>query len=341
MTHAHLDIARAGRLGIIALDRPDAINALDLGMATGIIETLETWRADDDVRVVVFEGKGPRGFCAGGDVRAIRSHVLAGDLEAASRFFAAEYEMNRVIATYPKPVVALAEGVVMGGGLGIAGHAGFRFTTPGAKFAMPEAAIGFIPDVGVQCILAKAPRERALLFMLAGVPVGAGDARALGLTDCVVPPARLDSVRSAIGSAADAENVDAALVAIMQAEGIDPDPPVLVAAADRLAGPLSLDGAGAIEAAIADVDPELGAVIGTRCPTSLAAILAAQDRARALPDIADVLAMDLRLARMMVGRDDFVEGVRAVLIDKDQKPGWSPARFEDVGLSAIASAVLG
>ena len=213
-----LDVVREGNLGIISLNRPEAINALSLEMIDGITRALEQWRDDGEIRAVLFEGRGPRGFCSGGDVRAVRELVLAGRPEIGDAFFAAEYAMNGLIARYPKPTIALAYGVVMGGGIGIAGHCTFRFATSEARFAMPEAAIGFVCDVGVNYILAKAPVHRALAFAMSGLPVGVGDALALGLTDCPIDPQRIDAVRAGIVAAAGAPRVEAALGALMQAE---------------------------------------------------------------------------------------------------------------------------
>ena len=160
---AQIETSIEGQLGVIALNRPEAINALNLPMIEAIRGVLKLWEADERVKAVLFEGRGTRGFCAGGDVRSAREAVLAGNKALADRFFATEYAMNREIATYGKPVIAIADGVVMGGGIGIAGHAQFRFTTPNARFAMPEAAIGFVCDVGVNAILRKAPLHWALL----------------------------------------------------------------------------------------------------------------------------------------------------------------------------------
>ena len=156
------------------------------------------------MRAVLFEGRGEKGFCSGGDVRAVREAVLAGRPEEGDAFFDDEYAMNGEIANYEKPVIAICDGIVMGGGIGIAGHADFRFATPTVRFAMPESAIGFVSDVGVNAILARAPLNRALLFLMSGSAVGAGDARALGLTDCIVKPHHLPDLRIAIRTACDA-----------------------------------------------------------------------------------------------------------------------------------------
>jgi enoyl-CoA hydratase len=337
--NAQIETSTEGQLGVIALNRPEAINALNLPMIETIRGVLRLWQADDRVRAVLFEARGTRGFCAGGDVRTVREAVLRGEKHLADGFFATEYAMNREIATYPKPVIAIADGVVMGGGIGIAGHAQFRFTTPNARFAMPEAAIGFVCDVGVNAILRKAPLHRALLFELSGQAVGAADALALGLCDCAVAPERLPEVRASIVAAANAQRIDSALVGIMEAESIQAGDRVLCDLADRLEDELTLDGAAEIVAAIAG-EPEagdMGKLIASRSPTSQAAIYHSHVAARRAADIEAILAIDLRLAQLLAGLPDFAEGVRAVLVDKDQRPAWQAS----VPQAEIAAAIAG
>lgn len=342
---AQLEVAVEGHLGVIALNRPEAINALSGGMIAGITETLAAWHDDPEVRAVLFEGRGPRGFCSGGDVRAVRAMVVEGRLPEVEAYFAAEYAMNLFIASYPKPVIAIADGIVMGGGIGIAGHAGFRFTTPNAKFAMPEAGIGFFGDVGVNFILAKAPLHRALLFSMSGTPVGAVDALALGLTDCAVAPERLGELRSGIVAAANAHRIETALVALMQSLSIQAGDRQLCALADRLEAELTLPSAAAIVAAIDEAGEDdaeaaaMSAVLKTRSPTSLEVIVQSHLASRKLPGAREVLALDLRLARLMAANPDFTEGVRAVLVDKDQAPRWAPATPAEVAVAAIGAAI--
>ena len=320
---AQIETSIEGHLGVIALNRPEAINALNPLMISAISGVLRLWENDDKVRAVLFEGRGPRGFCAGGDVRAVRDSVLK-DEPNWGQFFADEYKMNGQIATYPKPVAVIADGVVMGGGIGIAGHAQFRFTTPNAKFAMPEAAIGFVCDVGVNAILRKAPVQRALLFELSGQAVGAADALALGLTDCAVAPERLGEIRASIVAAASAQHVDAALVGLMEAESIQAGERVLCDLADRLEDELRLGTAAEIVRAIEETGeaPELAMVLGSRSPTSQEAILQSHLAARRVAEIGAILEIDRRLAQLMAGLPDFAEGVRAVLVDKDHAPRW-------------------
>jgi enoyl-CoA hydratase len=333
-----LDVIREGHLGIIALDRPEAINALSLEMIEGITRTLEQWRDDDGIRLVLFEGRGPRGFCSGGDVRAVRQLVLDGRPEDADSYFATEYRMNGLIACYPKPLAVIAHGVVMGGGIGIAGHCAFRFATIEARFAMPEAAIGFVCDVGVNAILARAPVWRALAFALCGVPVGVSDALTLGLTDCAIDPARRNIVRAGIAASAEAGEVETALTQLMQAEMTTAGEAVFCAAADRHEAMDWTDLHAIV--GLAAAEPQF-ALLPRRSPTSLAAILAGHLAARRMADISSVLALDLRLAGLMARRPDFAEGVRAVLVDKDQSPAWSPPGIDRADDAAIAAAIAG
>lgn len=320
-----VQISVEGQMGVIALDRPEAINALSHEMITAIAGALTRWADDPAIRAVLFEGRGSRGFCAGGDVRAVRAAVRAGELAAADAFFVAEYAMNGQIAGYGKPVVAITHGVVMGGGIGVAGHARYRFTLPDARFAMPEAAIGFTCDVGVNAILRKAPLQRALLFELSGVPVNAADALALGLTDCAVLPERLAAVRAAIIAAASAPHVDAALASLMAAESIQAGERELCDLADRLEPILLAAQVEEIVAGIAaakDVPPDLVRLLSSRSPTSQEAILRGHLAARRAADLQVTLQMDLKLSHFLVRFPDFAEGVRAVLVDKDHAPTW-------------------
>lgn len=344
---SQLETGIEGRLGVIALNRPEAINALSPDMIAGITAQLIAWRDDPQVRAVLFEGRGPKGFCAGGDVRLARSLVLDGRHAEAEAYFASEYRMDGLIATYPKPVVSMTDGIVMGGGIGIAGHCAFRITTPSARYAMPEAGIGFVSDVGVNWILAKAPESRALLFLMTGLTVSGADVLALGLADCCVAPERLKDVRAAVVNASNAGSVETALVELMQAESIQAGDRDLSLAADRLADALSAPTAEEIVAEIAEdaaADPSLAriaATLASRSLLSLEAIVLSHRAARTLPDVGAVLALDLRIASVIAREADFAEGVRAVLVDKDQNPTWLPPA-DVAGLrAALESAAKG
>jgi enoyl-CoA hydratase len=335
-----LEISQDRGLGRVVLNRPKAINALGLEMIEGIAEALRAWRDDVAIGAVLFTGNGEKGFCAGGDVRAARTHVLAGQPELADAYFAAEYEMNGMIAAYPKPLVALSHGVVMGGGIGIAGHCRVRLTQPGARFAMPEAAIGFFSDVGVNAILARAPLNRALLFLMSGATVGAADALALGLADVVVAAGRAAPLQHEIATAAASADPQAAIVRLCEAEAIDAGAAEFCALADLLPTRIASTPAEFI-AAVRDVPAlaSITALLAARSPTALTAIFHAQLAARRLMNVGATLAMDLRLARVLARSPDFSEGVRAVLVDKDQSPRWSSAALGEVDADAILRAV--
>jgi len=336
---SHVSISVSGALGRITLNRPEAINALSREMIDAIAATLTGWALDHSIGAVVIDGAGPKGFCAGGDVRAARAMVLAGEAKAADAYFAAEYRMNALIASYRKPLVALTHGVVMGGGIGIAGHCSFRLTVPGARFAMPESAIGFFADVGVNAVLAKAPLNRALLFLLSGVTVGAADAVDLGLVDGVVAADRREALLADLSVAAgDSRPIDA-IGRVIAAEMIEAGPADFCARADQMAAAprdlASFLASIAAVPALADVD----AALRGRCPASLAATWLAQLAARRHMDIHRTLAGDLRLASLMARRADFAEGVRAVLVDKDQRPVWSPATLAELDFAPFKSAL--
>jgi len=335
-----LQVSVDGALGRIVLNRPQAINALSREMIEGITAALTGWRDDAAIGSVLITGNGAKGFCSGGDVRAARTLVLEGRAEAADAYFAAEYRMNGLIASYSKPLVAVSHGITMGGGIGIAGHCTVRISQPGARFAMPESAIGFFADVGVNAILSKAPLNRALLFLMSGVSVGASDAVALGLADAVVVPERVEGLVADIVAAAGSSHPQDRIVRLIEAETIVGGDAPFCALADLL--PAEQPGSPAhFVAQVAGV-PELGeiaALLATRSPGSLVATFLAQVEARRLMDVGKTLEIDLRLAATMARRPDFAEGVRAVLVDKDQKPKWSPSSIAEVDTGTILSAI--
>jgi enoyl-CoA hydratase len=255
--------------------------------------------------------------------------------------------MNGLIATYPKPTAAIGHGAVMGGGIGIFGHCRYRFALPQSRFAMPEAAIGFFGDVGVNAILAQVPEWRALALLMSGLPVGTADALAFGLADAAIDPGRVDLARSGIRNAAAAGEPETALVLLMQSEGIERGTPPFSVLADRLQTAFAGETAAGIVAAVAraaadvpDAAP-LAEALAARSPTSLEAIVVNHRAARRRPEIAAVLALDLRMAGLMCRQPDFAEGVRAVLVDKDRSPRWRPADFAAVDRAALEAVAAG
>lgn len=345
---ADIRVGIEGVTGVITLARPRVINALTPEMIRTILAALEAWQDDPAVRAVLIEGEGEKGLCAGGDVRATRDLVLSGDVAGAQAFFADEYRMNGLISGYGKPIVAFQHGIVMGGGIGVSSHARFRLATQASRFAMPEGAIGFFCDIGVNALLFKAPEPRALAFLLSGSTVGAADAMALGLADTVVDATALPAIRARLLDAARSADVDTAFAAIVQGQSIDAGEAEFCAFADSLGAAFSEPTLRGILDHLSDLaregDPGAAAFCGKiagQCPTSLAATLLSHRLARRQRDTGAILATDLRLAHYMAVRGDFAEGVRALLVDKDRAPRWNPARPGDVDIAALERVLEG
>jgi enoyl-CoA hydratase len=324
---------RDGRVGRILLNRPRALNALDLGMIRAIRAALEEWRFVPEVHAVVIEGASDRAFCAGGDIRAIRTHAMAGEHGAVETFFADEYALNRAIAEYPKPYVALIDGICMGGGIGVSVHGTARVATEAALFAMPETAIGFFPDIGASYFLPRLPGALGLYLGLTGRRVQGGDAVHAGLATHFVPKARLPALSAAL-----AEDGIAALGAFAEAPpafGLAPHR----AGIDRCFGAGSVDGVlRALAAEDSAWSRETEATLRGMSPSSVlwsfALITGGAHR-----DLAQCLDAELALTRHATRHPDFHEGVRAMVVDKDRAPRWSPATFEDVDAGPIAALV--
>ncbi len=306
-----------GTVGHIVLNRPRAINALTQGMVSAIIARLEAWAADDSVRSVVLTGAGERGLCAGGDIVAMYTDATAGDGSAAEQFWRDEYAMDALIARYPKPFIAIMDGVTLGGGVGISAHAAHRVVTERSKVGMPETTIGYIPDVGGTWLLSHAPGELGTYLALSATSVGPGDAIALGLADHYVPSAALPALLAADSP-----------VEALDTLATTPPPTELLEEREWIDGAFAGDDLGAILDRIQG--HPIAEVIRAKSPTALAVTLAALRRARGLPDLEAALAQDLRVSVRCLRSPDFAEGIRAQVVDKDRNPRWNPARVEDV-----------
>lgn len=334
----HVGYARRGGLGLIVLDRPRAINSLTLDMVTSLRAQLEAWRDDDEITAVAITGAGERGLCAGGDVVAVRRGVLAGgeQAEQALSFFAVEYEVNRLIAHFPKPYVSLMEGVTMGGGIGVACHGSVRLVDPRAKVAMPETIIGFFPDVGARHLLAHCPGQVGAHLVMTGATVTGAEAVRLGLGDALVSPDRFPEIlqRYADGESPAlselGETAPAAPLADDRAwidECYAGDDPVTIL--DRLR-------------AYPDERAAIAAhTIESRSPLAVCLALASLRRAEALDDIDAVLDEDLAIAGALAYEPDFHEGVRAQLVDKDRTPRWEQSSLREVDPERVAAIMAG
>ncbi|MDF3341983.1 enoyl-CoA hydratase/isomerase family protein [Mycolicibacterium septicum] len=312
-------------VGILTLNRPKAINSLNDAMVAGISEALHAWETDEAVHTVLLTGSGERGLCAGGDVVALYHSAKVGGVDAR-RFWYDEYLLNAYIGSYPKPYVALMDGIVMGGGVGVASHGSVRIATDTTKMAMPEVGIGFIPDVGGTYLLSRAPGALGLHAALTGAPFSGADAIAMGFADHYVPHDKLgDFTESLI-----ADGVQNALATY----ALEPPASPLLAQRDWIDECYAGDNVADILAALggqeATAAHDAAKLIATRSPIALAVTLEAVRRAAGLETLEDVLRQEYRTSCASVKSHDFVEGIRAQLVDKDRNPQWSPASIAAV-----------
>jgi len=319
--------------GRITLNRPGALHALTLQMCRIMTEALLAWRTDPQIKAVLIDHSGPRGFCAGGDIRML-AESGAGDGAEARAFFFTEYRLNHLLFTYPKPVVTLMDGVTMGGGVGLAMPSRFRVATERTTFAMPETGIGLFPDVGGGWFLPRLPGKSGLWLALTGARIKGADCLALGLATHHVASAGLDALKAAL--LANPDGLETALAVA----GTDPGPaPVAACRADMD----RLFGGDSVEAILADLAGDSGdwataqlqALAGKSPQTLKVAFRQLQLGAQAA-SFAENMAMEYRIGARVVQRHDFLEGVRAVIIDKDNSPAWNPARVEAVDEALIA-----
>jgi enoyl-CoA hydratase len=331
----------AGSLGRLTLNRPRAINALDLDMIGGASAALDAWENDSDIDIVLLDGAGDRGFCAGGDVRGLAEQIVRTGIEDAGVFFRAEYALNARIAEYPKPIVAFADGITMGGGIGLAGHAAIRIVTERSKLAMPETRIGFTPDVGGTWLLAHAPGRTGEYLGLTGGTMDAADAIYAGFADYLVPSEHLPAVREALETRADPASPTEIVLLFDETPGAS----ALEAARPWIDETFSADTvAEIIERLRARPEAEASAtasLLEELSPTGLAVTLDAVRRARELSGLRDALAQEYGLVLWFAEtQPDLIEGIRAQLIDKDRSPRWNPATIAelpaDLGATALA-----
>jgi enoyl-CoA hydratase/carnithine racemase len=329
MSDASVIATRQGRTGHILLNRPKALNALDIGMIRAITAALAEWRDDPAVHAVVMEGAGGKAFCAGGDIRAIRAHALAGEHDAVAAFFREEYALNAMIDEYPKPYVAIIDGVCMGGGIGLSVHGDMRVTSEAGMFAMPETAIALFPDVGATFMLPRLPGALGMYLGLTGARLHGADAVHAGLATHFVPKAAIAGLAAAI--AADGP-------AVVGAMAITPPPFTLAphrAAIDRCFGQDSV--AGIIAALELEGSEWAARTLGELrhvSPSSVLWTFEAIKRGAAM-SLRGCLAAEFALTGHISVHPEFIEGVRAMLVDKDRAPKWAPARIEEVDPAAI------
>ena len=315
-TEPHVRTRLVGRLGRLTLNRPERINALSLSMIRLAAGALATWAWDDGVDAVLIDGAGPRGLCAGGDIREVYEGLSGGEVPPA-RFWMEEYEMNAMIAHYPKPVVAFMDGIVFGGGVGISAHAQVRVVTERSQVAMPETAIGLSPDVGALYLLARAPGSLGIHCALTGARLDGRAAIHAGLADHLVESAELPALAEQLSSGSMPEFP----VPSPTPHGKWIDECYAAGTAEEIVGQLRSSSDGSANAA--------AETISAMSPTAVKVTLEAVRRAATLT-VDEVLDQDLRVGSRFLAHPDFAEGIRAQIIDKDRRPRWAPADLSAV-----------
>jgi enoyl-CoA hydratase len=328
-TDPHISAEKQGLLGLLTLKRPAALNALNRGMVQALAAAIDAWVTDDAVKAIAIRGEGVRAFCAGGDIRA---WVSEGP-DAGLAFLDAEYRLNYKIATCPKPFLALMHGVTMGGGAGLSVHARHRVADPSLLFAMPETAIGFVPDIGSTYFLPRCPDQIGMYLALTAGRIGLGDVVAAGLADHAVPAEKFDAL---LEKMADGVPVRRAV----ESFAVKPGPAMLAPHRRHIA---SLFAAPSVEAILERLardgsDFARGAADAVRAnsPTSLKLAFHLLRRGAALP-LQECFRQEYAAAAHLLRRPDLKEGVRAAIIDKDRAPRWQPSALAAVGDADIAA----
>jgi enoyl-CoA hydratase len=323
---------KEGSAGILRLNRPKAINAVTLEMFHDIDKALDVFEADPDIAVILLEGAGERGLCAGGDIRALwESSKAKGDL--GKILWRDEYILNARIKKFPKPYVSFMDGIVMGGGVGLSAHSSHRVVTDKTKLAMPEVGLGFFPDVGGTWLLSHSPGEIGTYFGLTGQTMNGPDAIHAGFADAVVPSAKLAALRETLTKVRPgitSAELKALIAGFATGETVGP----VAAMEGRIDGWFAHDRMEDIVAALRRDGSELALstlkTLNEKSPRGMVVTLKLLRLARASRSLEECLVREYRAALEVFASDDFREGVRAAVIDKDRSPKWSPPRIEDV-----------
>lgn len=328
--------AAANGLAHITLNRPQALHALNTHMCANMIQALLAWRDDPEIKVILLDhAPGTRGFCAGGDIRMI-AESGAGNGEEARRFFHTEYRLNHLLFHYPKPVIALIDGVTMGGGVGISMPARFRIATENTTYAMPETGIGLFPDVGGGWYLPRKPGQIGMWLALTGARLKAADCLIAGIATHYMPTEILAAARAQIAGAAQTHDAEKALASGLEAlaESAGKPKELTPENIDRINRIFGADSVGAIFAALeadgSDWANAQLATLRTKSPQTLKVTFRQLREGARMASFADEMRQEYRIAARVAAMHDFQEGVRAVVIDKDNKPAWNPPALEGV-----------
>jgi len=317
-----------GRLGVITLNKPQALNALSLAMIEAMEPQLHAWAADDAIAAVVIQGAGDRAFCAGGDIRELYDKRGS---DFGPTYYRAEYTQNVTIFNYPKPYIALMDGVVMGGGVGVAIHGSHRVVTERTLFAMPETGIGLFPDIGASWFLPRCPGEIGMYLGLTGYRMRAADCLYAGIGDVYIASESLDAVIGALAGAGPDRHGVSELLADFAGEAGGDKLSDHREAIGRCFSAASVDEILArLAAEDSDWGRETAGIIGAKSPTSLKVSFRQLRIGPTLKRFEDAMAMEYRIADRCFRGHDLFEGIRAVVIDKDGAPNWAPADLAGV-----------
>ena len=331
-------VERRGPLVVVTLNRPRALNALSLDMCLRIDRGLREWQAERDVRAVLVQGSGERAFCAGGDIRALYETLTTEGVEQAVRFYAIEYPMNARLHHFTKPWVSVWDGIVMGGGVGVSAHGSHRVVTERTLFAMPETGIGLFPDVGATWLLPRLPGAIGMYLGLTGVRLGPADCLYAGLGSGFIPADRLDALAAALAGADPSGDPFAAVDRVLKAFEASPGGAELPALRERIDACFGQPSLQAVLRALEDEPSGWGRtqleLLRGKSPTSVAVTFRQIQNGAGL-DFDAAMRLEYRLVHRFMAGHDFPEGVRAAVIDKDNRPRWRPARLEDVSTADI------
>ena len=318
-----------GHAGIISLNRPSALHALTLDMVHAMTDVLVKWQTSKKVKCIIIDHAEGRGFCAGGDIAFLRNSALNDAGQSGRQFFHDEYQLNHLLFTYPKPVVAFMDGITMGGGVGISQPARFRVATENTRFAMPETGIGLFPDVGGGWYLSRLEGRVGQFLALTGARIAGPGCLALGLASHYIPSEALADAKARI-AVEDVERIDGILGTL----AVTPPPSKVVETLFQINRHFASDRFEDILASLDTDDSDWAmreaATLRSKSPQTCKVAMRQLAESAKLQDFADNMAMEYRIASRVLTRPDFAEGVRAVIVDKDNAPKWDPARPEDV-----------
>ena len=335
-----------GRLGVLTLNRPAALNALSLIMVRQLAQALQKWRSDPDIDAIVLRGAGDKALCAGGDIRAIYDSCKAGNQDYLT-FFAEEYRLVQEIHRYCKPTIALMDGYVMGGGMGLSQACSLRVVTERSRLAMPEVSIGYFPDVGGSCFLSRLPGAIGNYLGLTGVQLNANDALYCGLADVLVPAAQMAELVSKLAAMPEATlSVRATIIDWLNDLPAPPDssPSQLEQIRPAIDLHFSQSSVGAIMDSLGtERGPDFTqwaqqtqSTMASRSPLAMSVTLEQLKRGAAMT-LEQCLEMEFHLDQEWLPRGDMIEGVRALIVDKDKKPVWRPSSVKQVTVEQVQS----